>query len=394
MRLRQTEGHLTGRISKTMMKLSGDQENAAHDGVLESVLELKNIRRTYGATVAVDQVDLTVKRGEFLTFLGPSGSGKTTTLMMVAGLLQPTSGEILLNGKPLDPLPPYRRNIGMVFQQYALFPHMTVNGNVSFPLEMRNMSKAEIRRKVADALKLVGLPDHGDRYPSQLSGGQQQRVALARAIVFQPPLLLMDEPLGALDKKLRDQMQIEISRLHRELGISVLYVTHDQEEALVMSDRIAVFDRGHIEQIGRPKELYERPRTRFVADFIGSSSFLPGIVREANGDYAVVETEAGALRGFNSGGLSAGSKAVMTVRPERVSIGTRQPDSSVNALDGRVRDVIYLGQACKIVINWGSGRELIALQQASSFGERDVEPGAQVTAQWSAVDCNVLPSEA
>jgi putative spermidine/putrescine transport system ATP-binding protein len=334
-------------------------------------------------------VELTVQDGEFVTFLGPSGSGKTTTLMMVAGLLQPTGGEILLRGTPLAPLPPYRRNIGMVFQQYALFPHLTASRNVAFPLEMRRVPKAEIGRRVAAALRLVGLPDHGDRLPSELSGGQQQRVALARAIVFEPPLLLMDEPLGALDKKLRDQMQVEISRLHRELQVSVLYVTHDQEEALVMSDRIAVFNRGRIEQIGAPKALYERPRTRFVADFIGNSSFLPGSVRNIEGEIAAVETAAGILTGFNGGQLSPGAAAVVAVRPERVLVGAAAKQMP-NSVEARVRDIIYLGQGRRILMSLPDGTELAAFQQASSFESSGIEQGSHIFAGWSSADCNVL----
>jgi putative spermidine/putrescine transport system ATP-binding protein len=242
-------------------------------------LELRGVRKIFGDTTAVADLDLALCRGEFLTFLGPSGSGKTTTLAMVAGLEKPTAGTITLDGLPLDPLPAYRRNIGVVFQNYALFPHMTVAGNVAFPLEMRGVGRQEIATRVNETLTLVGLPGFGARYPAQLSGGQQQRVALARAIVFRPPLLLMDEPLGALDKRLREQMQIEIMRLHREFGLSVLYVTHDQDEALVMSDRIAVFNAGRIEQVGTAQELYERPQTPFVAGFLGGSNFFRGKVR-------------------------------------------------------------------------------------------------------------------
>ena len=241
-----------------------------------AVLELAGVRKRYDSLVAVDDLDLALEAGEFLTLLGPSGSGKTTTLMMVAGLQQPDAGSITLNGVSVASLPPYRRDVGMVFQNYALFPHMTVRRNVAFPLEMRGTPAAEIARLVDEALALVKLPDHGERLPKQLSGGQQQRVALARAMVYRPALLLMDEPLGALDRKLREQLQLEIKRVHRERRISVLYVTHDQEEALTMSDRIAVFNKGRIEQIGTPEELYDRPATRFVASFIGDTNLVEG----------------------------------------------------------------------------------------------------------------------
>jgi putative spermidine/putrescine transport system ATP-binding protein len=246
----------------------------------DAILELRNVRKTYADVNAVDGVSIKLAAGEFLSFLGPSGSGKTTTLSMIAGLTPSTSGEILLRGQPLNPLPPYRRNIGVVFQNYALFPHMSVERNVAFPLEMRSVPRADIERRVAKVLSLIGLAAHGKRLPSELSGGQQQRVAVARAIVFEPPLLLMDEPLGALDKKLREQMQLEIKQLHRNLGITIIYVTHDQEEALTMSNRIAVFNNGKIEQLGTPSDLYEHPRTRFVANFIGETNLFPGTVAE------------------------------------------------------------------------------------------------------------------
>jgi putative spermidine/putrescine transport system ATP-binding protein len=235
-------------------------------------LELRDVSKSYAHVQAVDKVSLMVAPGEFVTLLGPSGSGKTTTLSMIAGLTRPSSGTILLDGQPLDPLPPYRRNVGVVFQNYALFPHMAVARNVAFPLEMRRVPGREIRRRVARVLEQVGLSEHGGRYPHQLSGGQQQRVALARAMVFEPRILLMDEPLGALDRKLREQMQIEIMRLHRELQVSIVYVTHDQDEALMMSDRIAVFNHGRIEQVGAPDLLYEQPATVFVAGFLGESN--------------------------------------------------------------------------------------------------------------------------
>ncbi len=279
------------------------------------VLVLRDVAKHFGSVTAVETIDLALQQGEFVSFLGPSGSGKTTTLMMVAGLQSPTRGSILLHGQELAPVPPYKRNIGMVFQHYALFPHLTVAGNVAFPLEMRRVGRAEITRRVRNALTLVGLPDYGSRWPAQLSGCQQQRVALARALVYEPPVLLMDEPLGALDRKLRAQMQLEISRLHRDLGMTVLYVTHDQEEALVMSARIAVFNRGRIEQIGRPHELYERPTSRFVAGFIGESSFMEGRVTAVAADCVTLETVHGVLRGHPGSRFAPGDPAVIAVRP-------------------------------------------------------------------------------
>jgi len=355
------------------------------------VLELRGVGKRFGQVVAVTGVDLTLDKGEFISFLGPSGSGKTTTLTMVAGLQKPTEGSILLNGQDVVPLPPYRRNIGVVFQHYALFPHMTVAANIAFPLQMRKVPRAEAGQRVEAALKLVGLPGFADRLPSQLSGGQQQRVALARALVYEPPLLLMDEPLGALDKNLRAQMQIEIARLHRDLGITVLYVTHDQEEALVMSDRIAVFNHGQIEQIGRPQALYERPATPFVAGFLGDSTFLAGRVQTLADEKAVVQTAHGALRGHAATGLRVGDAAIVAVRPERVALLGADDAPRDNTVQGRVSDVIYLGQSRKYVVRLEDGAELLGLQPVGAAGVA-LSEGAEVRVGWTATDCNVLPA--
>ena len=357
----------------------------------ETILELRAVRKAFGKVIAVDDVTLSIGTGEFLTFLGPSGSGKTTTLMMVAGFQKVTSGDMRLDGEPLDPLPAYRREIGMVFQHYALFPHMTVAQNVAFPLEMRKVAKDETAKRVDDVLELVGLPEHGARFPKQLSGGQQQRVALARAMVFQPRLLLMDEPLGALDKKLREHMQIEIMRLHRDLGITVLYVTHDQEEALVMSDRIAVFNDGRIEQIGTPDDLYENPATRFVADFIGESNFLKGrVARKSNG---LAELEGvRPFRGRAADGLAETGEAVMAVRPERLHVGPpgHKGEADTNAVDGRVTDIVYLGQSRKFIVRLADGCEMTALVQANVTGLERVAVGSEVSLSWRAEDSKVL----
>lgn len=356
-------------------------------------LELKGIRKVFGPIVAVDRVDLELGKGEFVTFLGPSGSGKTTTLAMVAGLQMPTEGTMLLDGRPLDPLPPYRRNIGMVFQNYALFPHMTVARNVAFPLEMRKVPGDEIRRRVADVLDLVGLPDYGDRYPRQLSGGQQQRVALARAIVFRPPLLLMDEPLGALDKKLREQMQLEIMRLHRDLAVSVLYVTHDQEEALVMSDRIAVFNAGRIDQIGPAQELYERPATKFVSGFLGESNFFEATVTACEGELCMLEGRNGPMRAFNAAGLACGDKAVVAVRPERIHITTAASETFDNSVTGRVTDIIYLGQSRKYVVRAECGTKLTVLEQSFGIRRHSIGIGEEVRLGWQGEEANALAED-
>jgi putative spermidine/putrescine transport system ATP-binding protein len=353
-------------------------------------IELVGLRKTYGGIVAVEHVDLSVASGEFVTFLGPSGSGKTTTLMTIAGLEEPSGGDILMDGKPLRPVPAFRRNIGMVFQQYALFPHMTVAQNIAFPLEMRKIPRREIERRVERVIDAVGLPGHQQRLPAQLSGGQQQRVALARAIVFEPKLLLMDEPLGALDKKLREQMQGEITRLHRELGITVLYVTHDQTEALVLSERIAVFNRGRIDQIGTPVELYERPTTRFVADFLGETCFLSGTVRREAEGLAEVETRYGMLRGHNTARLKPGEAALLAVRPERISVAKPCTAVADNKIQGTLRDLIYLGQARKLIVALDGGDELRALVQPGALADGWCNPGELVGLSWSGFNCNVL----
>jgi len=358
----------------------------------EAVLKLQGVGKNYGEVVAVRDIDLELRDGEFVSFLGPSGSGKTTTLMMVAGLQLPTNGRIWLHGREIGGLPPYRRNIGMVFQHYALFPHMNVEKNVMFPLDMRGVSTTAARKQAAAALERVGLGQHGQRLPAQLSGGQQQRVALARALVYNPPLLLLDEPLGALDKQLRQQMQIEISRLHRDTGTAMLYVTHDQEEALVMSDRIVVFSQGRIEQIGSPVELYERPATRFVAGFLGESSFISGTVTaQANGS-ATLKTPFGILRGRAVPGLATGRSGVLSVRPERLQI-TATPEQEQNRMTGRITDFIYQGQHCKLIAALPDGTEMLAFAAARHAATGEFAPGAQVTLAWAADECSILPDE-
>src|SRR5882672_9806534 len=281
-------------------------------------VSLTALEKTFDRTNAVAGVSLGIDSGEFLTLLGPSGSGKTTTLMMIAGFEVPTAGDIAIDGASVVAVPPYRRNIGMVFQNYALFPHLTVAENIGFPLKQRRVAKAERTRLVGQALELVHLPGYAHRYPRQLSGGQQQRVALARAIVFQPRLLLMDEPLGALDKQLRENLQLEMRRLHADLGITFIYVTHDQEEALTMSDRIAVMNHGKVAQVGRPEDLYDRPTSRFVAGFIGESNFLPAIVRGMEDDVVVADCEGAVIRALCPGRPASGEKVTLTTRPERL----------------------------------------------------------------------------
>jgi putative spermidine/putrescine transport system ATP-binding protein len=352
-----------------------------------TLLSLRGIRKRYGRQPAVDDVSLDLLHGEFLTFLGPSGSGKTTTLMMVAGLQQPDSGRIVLAGKPVDRLPPYRRDIGMVFQHYALFPHMTVQRNVAFPLEMRGTPKAEASRLVAAALAAVGLPEHGERLPRQLSGGQQQRVALARAMVYRPALLLMDEPLGALDKALREQLQLEIKRLHRERRMSVLYVTHDQSEALTMSDRIAVFNQGRIEQVGTPTELYERPATRFVAGFVGETNFLKVDVLESRGNHCTVSVHGVPMTARGPIAAGPGRSVTLAVRPERLSLS-----AAGQGVPAELLDVIYLGNVRRLVLRLPCGSEWFALTQPDGMATVPLPLGGTVRVSWSGDHATTFPA--
>jgi putative spermidine/putrescine transport system ATP-binding protein len=310
-------------------------------------LLLSRLTKRYPNQVAVDALDLEVEAGEFLTLLGPSGSGKTTTLMMVAGFTPPSEGDILLNGRSIAGLAPERRNIGVVFQNYALFPHMSVADNVGFPLKMRGHSRSAIEDKVRGALRLVRLEGLEARLPKQLSGGQQQRVAFARALVFDPDLLLMDEPLGALDKNLREQMKLELKRIHAQLGVTVLYVTHDQEEALTMSDRVALMNDGVIAQLGTARDLYERPTTRFVAEFIGESNVIegkletPGAFVSANGMRLVVGASGGA----------AGRRVILVLRPEKLALTRRTRDEQ--SIRGEVLERVYVGDFTRYRVEVG-----------------------------------------
>jgi putative spermidine/putrescine transport system ATP-binding protein len=314
---------------------------------LSHSLTVRSLAKHYGATRAVDDVTMTIGRGQFVTLLGPSGSGKTTILMAIAGFVQPTAGEILLDETPITPLPPEKRNFGMVFQGYALFPHMTVAENVNFPLRVRNVTRAEAERRVAEALDLVQLGHLKDRRPSQLSGGQQQRVALARALVFQPALLLLDEPLSALDKKLRAELQVELKALHRRVGLTFIYVTHDQEEALSMSDSIAILRDGRLVQEGAPDALYERPASRFVADFLGKSNFLEGRVVERAADrfsYAV-----NGARFVQKGAAPSAERVLIALRPEKIGIAG-EGETAANTIEGTITTWSYFGTAFALAV--------------------------------------------
>ena len=347
-------------------------------------LRLERLTKRFGEFLAVDQIDLDIVGGEFLTLLGPSGSGKTTTLMMIAGFTEPSSGAIWLADRPINALPSYRRGFGMVFQNYALFPHMTAAENIGFPLKMRGISSGERARRVASALDMVHLPDFGARYPNQLSGGQQQRIALARALVYNPPVLLMDEPLGALDKKLREEMQLEIKRIQQELGITAIYVTHDQEEALVMSDRIAVMNGGRIEQIDVPNHLYEQPATRFVADFIGESNIIP-LAPDSVSAEGRVHSSVGLLRlERDCAGGELQPIRELVVRPEKIRFVSDDPHLD-NVLSGTVTEVVYAGDATKFRVRVTDDIVLTAKRQ-NRAGQADYVAGDTVKIGWRAAD--------
>jgi putative spermidine/putrescine transport system ATP-binding protein len=362
-------------------------------------LVLRDLRKVFGAVVACEDVDLEVRRGEFVTLLGPSGSGKTTTLRMIAGFTTPSGGSIEIGGRDMTRVPPHRRNVGMVFQNYALFPHMTAAQNIGFPLQMRGVPREETRARVERALGLVKLEGYGDRYPRALSGGQQQRIALARAVVFEPHVLLMDEPLGALDRKLREALQVEIVQVSRQIGATVLYVTHDQEEALVMSDRIAIFNQGRIEQLGSGEDLYERPASLFVADFIGTSNIVRGRF-EADGDAggwlsgptARLRVSPGAVERAS---LAGGSAAALVVRPERTRIleadDPAPPDS--NVIDATVDAVLYLGSESKYGLHLADGQPASA-REPRARARRSLERGDAVRLAWAVEDGVLLPDPA
>ncbi|RUW50970.1 ABC transporter ATP-binding protein [Mesorhizobium sp. M1A.F.Ca.ET.072.01.1.1] len=352
-------------------------------------VEFAEVEKSYdGRTFAVTRMNLSVARGEFLTLLGPSGSGKTTTLNMLAGFERPTHGTITLEGQPVDRLPPYQRNIGMVFQNYALFPHMTVEENVGFPLSVRQVSKADIAARVGRVLDMVRLKQFGDRRPAQLSGGQQQRVALARALVFQPSLVLMDEPLGALDKKLREHMQLEIKQIHTMLGVTIVYVTHDQSEALTMSDRVAVFNQGGIAQLGSPDDLYNTPQSSFVASFIGENNTLEGVVDRVSGEQCRVQLNGGGEVTALAVGVTQGSPCHVAVRPERLNLSAAADGG--NALAATIDGRIYLGDHLRLLARLANDQMLTV-----KLGpEATMANGETVTVSCAPNDCRAFPADA
>ncbi|KJC57934.1 spermidine/putrescine ABC transporter ATPase [Bradyrhizobium sp. LTSPM299] len=353
-------------------------------------VEFIDVEKMYGHFHAVRRLNLNVGRGEFLTFLGPSGSGKTTTLNMLAGFERPSQGVITLDGKSVDRLPPYERNIGMVFQNYALFPHMSVADNVAFPLSVRKMPKAEIGPRVVRALEMVQLERFKDRKPAQLSGGQQQRVALARALVFQPTLVLMDEPLGALDKKLREHMQIELMQIHQMLGVTIVYVTHDQSEALTMSDRVAIFENGAIDQIGTPEELYNKPATAFVAGFIGENNALDGVVERVVGDQCLVALPTGLkTTAMAIGDVRPGAPVQLTIRPERIGLSGAGAESD-NRFQATVDGRIYHGDHQRLLARLASGQVLTVKVGPEAM----MTAGETIDLCWPAADCRAFPAGA
>ena len=356
----------------------------------KSFVRFEGVRKSYdGMHFVVDDLNLAVRRGEFLTMLGPSGSGKTTSLMMLGGFEEPTFGHIFLDGEPVERLAPEKRNIGFVFQSYALFPHMTVTENVAFPLRYRGIRGAAAAAKVEKALGMVHLGHLAGRRPSQMSGGQQQRVALARALVFDPSLVLMDEPLGALDKQLREHMQVEIKQLQRMLGITMVYVTHDQSEALTMSDRIAVFNDGRVQQIAAPEMLYEHPVNSFVAAFIGENNLLHvTVTRTEAGVARVTLADGSVLRAPNPAGLPAGRAALLAIRPERIAPRDGDAHEHPNILRGPVTDLVYLGDHLRLSVAAGADKPIVARVPAAQ--RRPFTPGEPVELCCAIADCRLL----
>jgi putative spermidine/putrescine transport system ATP-binding protein len=360
-----------------------DPENTAF-------VRFDSVQKSYdGEELVVRDLNLDIARGEFLTMLGPSGSGKTTCLMMLAGFETATHGSILLDGTPIDNLPPHKRGIGMVFQNYALFPHMTVAENLAFPLEVRKLRRDLIEERVARVLDMVEMGGFDARRPAQLSGGQQQRIAVARALVFEPRLVLMDEPLGALDKQLREQMQYEIKRIHDNLGVTVVYVTHDQSEALTMSDRIAVFNEGIIQQLATPQDLYERPESAFVAQFIGENNRLYGTVLELEGDDCTIRLDSGAIvHALRVNVKDVGATSTLSLRPERVNIDP-EPGSVPNVFDAVVEELIYLGDHIRTRVSVCGSRDFI-VKVPNAQGHAVLQRGRQVRIGWLREDMRAL----
>lgn len=354
-------------------------------------VEFERVQKSYdGENLVVKDLNLAMPKGEFLTMLGPSGSGKTTCLMMLAGFETATHGEIKLDGVSINHIPPHKRGIGMVFQNYALFPHMTVAENLSFPLEVRKMGKSDREEKVMRALGMVQMQDFAGRRPTQLSGGQQQRIALARALVFEPELVLMDEPLGALDKQLRETLQFEITHLAHELGITVVYVTHDQTEALTMSDRVAVFDDGRIQQLAPPDELYESPQNSFVAQFIGENNTLEGVVQEIKGNTCIVKLDSGdIIDAIPVNVANVGDRTKVSIRPERVEFDKTRLHADAHTLKAEVLEFIYMGDIFRTRLRV-AGMDDFVIKSRNAPDQTRLKPGEQIEIGWLPEDCRAL----
>lgn len=357
---------------------------------MATIVSFKDVQKTYdGETLVVKKLNLDIREGEFLTMLGPSGSGKTTCLMMLAGFETATHGRILLKDREINRIPPEKRNIGMVFQSYALFPNMSVRENLAFPLKVRKMGQKDIDAKVKRALSMVSMEKMADRMPGQMSGGQQQRIAVARALVFEPALVLMDEPLGALDKQLREQMQYEIKRIHAESGLTIVYVTHDQDEAMTMSDRIAVFNNGRIQQLASPADLYEAPENAFVGRFIGESNELVGVVRSIANGIGSVQLDGGVvLKAALGAGVSQGSKVSVLMRPEKILVGGAAAGCE-NSFSGKVTDVIYYGDHLRLICSVCGSKDFIVKLPNDGEGRR-IHVGDVIDVGWRAESCRAL----
>lgn len=380
-------------VSEAGLKSRIPQTVTAHGlkvGV-DDYVTFDGVQKSYdGVSLVVKDLNLNIRRGEFLTMLGPSGSGKTTCLMMLAGFETATHGEIRLAGRDINRVPPHKRGIGMVFQNYALFPHMTVAENLSFPLEVRGIAKAQREVQIKHALDMVKMDAFADRRPAQLSGGQQQRIALARALVFDPALVLMDEPLGALDKNLREHMQFEIKSLHERIGITVVYVTHDQGEALTMSDRVAVFNDGRIQQLASPADIYERPQNSFVAQFIGANNSLRGVIEELRGDQADVRLPTGELITATAvGELAKGGKTSVSIRPERVEFKPELMPAGASTIGGTVIDTVYMGDILHCRLN-AAGCENFIVKMRNTLGQTKLAPGDRIRIGWHPQDARAL----
>ncbi len=381
---------MLSKIAVTQPRRQGDADLATASDE-RAFVEFERVQKSYdGETLVVKDLNLSMPKGEFLTMLGPSGSGKTTCLMMLAGFETATHGDIRLDGNPINNIPPHKRGIGMVFQNYALFPHMTVAENLSFPLEVRKMGKSDREAKVKRALDMVQMGAFGGRRPAQLSGGQQQRIALARALVFEPELVLMDEPLGALDKQLRETLQFEITRLAHDLGITVVYVTHDQTEALTMSDRVAVFEAGRIQQLAPPDELYEAPINSFVAQFIGENNTLEGVITAIQGDTCTVKLDSGDIIDAKPVNVSSvGERTKVSIRPERVEFNRERLHADAHTLKAEVLEFIYMGDIFRTRLRV-AGTDDFIVKTRNAPDQRRLTPGEQIEIGWLPEDCRAL----